>query len=103
MWHPSQVFEKGGLLMTTEVGGLAKVTSWVLGFGTQAEVIAPEHLSKTVAEALAATSGRYAESSPPMIEKGPKCLHGAWRSENAASESSADLTLVTTIFKGNGR
>jgi predicted DNA-binding transcriptional regulator YafY len=81
IWHPSQTFKKektglsgrsldegGSLLMTMEVGGLREVMSWVMGFGRDAEVLEPEHLRKAVAQELAATSGKYAESRPPMVE-----------------------------------
>jgi len=62
IWHPSQVFEKnkdGSVVLTIEVGGLVEVMSWVLGFGRQAEVLAPEHLREAVGRELEATMGRY--------------------------------------------
>ena len=64
IWHPSQVFKKykdGSLRMTIEVGGLREVMGWVLGFGRQAEVLAPAHLRRAVAEELAAAADQYVE------------------------------------------
>ncbi|MBW2172942.1 MAG: transcriptional regulator [Deltaproteobacteria bacterium] len=72
IWHPSQVFEKdkdGSLLMTMEVGGLREVMSWVMGFGREAEVLAPEHLRIAVAEELAATAERYTPEPAGVMEE----------------------------------
>jgi len=44
-----------------EVGGLVEVMSWVLGFGRQAEVLAPAHLREVVAEELAVAGEQYGE------------------------------------------
>jgi predicted DNA-binding transcriptional regulator YafY len=49
----------GSIVLTMEVSGLVEVISWVLGFGRQAEVIAPEHLRQAVAEEIAAAMGKY--------------------------------------------
>ena len=76
IWHPSQVFKKdkdGSVVLTMEVGGLVEVTSWVLGFGRQAEVIEPEHLRQAVTEELAAASGKYmGEPTQPLQEEAEK-------------------------------
>jgi len=39
-----------------------EVMSWVMGFGRQAEDLDPPHLRQAVAEELAVTAGKYAES-----------------------------------------
>jgi len=76
IWHPSQAFKKdkdGSVVLTMEVGGLVEVMSWVLGFGRQAEVLAPAHLRQAVAEELAATMGKYVgEFMPPLQERAEK-------------------------------
>ncbi len=40
---------------------MVEVMSWVLGFGRQAEVLAPEHLREAVAEELAVAGEQYGE------------------------------------------
>jgi hypothetical protein len=39
---------------------LAEIERWVLGYGAQAEVLAPEELRRSVGETLAAGARRYA-------------------------------------------
>ncbi|MEB2344264.1 MAG: WYL domain-containing protein [Deltaproteobacteria bacterium] len=62
-WHPSQqlVPRRGGALeLTMEVGGAAEVRSWVLSFGSGAEVLEPQSLRDEVREELAGAAARYA-------------------------------------------
>lgn len=51
-WHPSQRFTErsdGSLQVDLEVTGTVDVKRWILSFGRDAEVLAPEHLRKAVA------------------------------------------------------
>lgn len=66
-WHPSQRLEEqpdGGVVLELDVRGTVELTSWILGFGEHAEVLAPEALRREIAESLAAASQRYANRSP---------------------------------------
>ncbi len=54
-WHPSQKLEPlpdGGTELTMEVGGLLELQSWVLSFGTGAEVLEPKTLRDGVRSSL---------------------------------------------------
>lgn len=65
IWHPSQIFKKredGSLIMTMEVGGLREVVGWVMGFGREAEVLAPAHLRQAVAEEHEASATQYSKT-----------------------------------------
>lgn len=75
IWHPSQIFKKdkdGSVLMTMEVGGLREVMSWVLGFGSQAEVLEPAHLRQAVAVEHSATAEKYSERRAFTCQEGSK-------------------------------
>jgi predicted DNA-binding transcriptional regulator YafY len=61
-WHPSQKLEAlpdGGVELTLEVGGLDELQSWVLSFGSGAEVLEPPSLRDAVEAELAAALARY--------------------------------------------
>ncbi|MFQ5416461.1 MAG: helix-turn-helix transcriptional regulator, partial [Myxococcota bacterium] len=69
-WHPSQTLEHGRdgtLLLTMDVGGVADLRTWVLSFGSGAEVLEPEFLRAEVVRELREALGRYAASAdaPP--------------------------------------
>lgn len=62
-WHPTQTLtpRRGGALeLAMEVGGAAEVRSWVLSFGSGAEVLEPASLRQEVREELASAAARYA-------------------------------------------
>lgn len=62
-WHPTQKLTPlpgGRLELTMQVGGVAEVLSWVLSFGSGAEVIEPESLRREVRMALESALARYA-------------------------------------------
>jgi predicted DNA-binding transcriptional regulator YafY len=62
VWHPSQKLERlpgGRLELTLEVGGLDELQSWVLSFGSGAEVLEPEALRSQVQRELTAALARY--------------------------------------------
>jgi predicted DNA-binding transcriptional regulator YafY len=61
-WHPTQVLTKrraGALELAMEVGGAAEVRSWVLSFGSGAEVLEPASLREDVRAELAKAAARY--------------------------------------------
>jgi predicted DNA-binding transcriptional regulator YafY len=62
IWHPTQEFreqEDGSLVITLEVPINYEIISWILGFGSAAEVLQPVSLIKRIAEELEASLGRY--------------------------------------------
>ncbi|MBL9216741.1 MAG: WYL domain-containing transcriptional regulator [Opitutaceae bacterium] len=62
-WHESQEttdLPDGGVEFTVQLGGLDEILRWILGWGDQAEVLAPEELRRMVAERSAATARVYA-------------------------------------------
>jgi len=61
-WHPTQALarRRGGVLeLTMEVGGAAEVRSWVLSFGSGAEVLEPASLRNDVRQELERAAARY--------------------------------------------
>ena len=63
-WHPSQEIEEvepGGdvIILTITLTALEDVARWVLGFGAQAEALAPPEFRKMVAEELAGAAEHY--------------------------------------------
>jgi predicted DNA-binding transcriptional regulator YafY len=62
IWHPTQEIreqEDGSLIITLEVPINYEVISWILGFGSAAEVLQPESLRRTILEELEAGAERY--------------------------------------------
>lgn len=62
-WHKSQKLEPlelGGAILTMQVGIAPDLESWILGWGGRAEVLEPDSLRQTIAEAARATASRYA-------------------------------------------
>lgn len=61
-WHPSQEIEEqadGSLLWRGKVAGLREIRIWILGWGTEAEVLEPPELRTEVAEQLRQAAARY--------------------------------------------
>ena len=61
-WHPSQKLEHkagGAIELSMEVGGAAEVRSWVLSFGSGAEVLEPPALRDEVRAELKKAAERY--------------------------------------------
>ena len=51
VWHPSQILTDlpdGSVQLDMDVTGLEDVKRWVLGFGREAEVVAPDRLVQAV-------------------------------------------------------
>ncbi|MFM9079231.1 MAG: WYL domain-containing protein, partial [Opitutaceae bacterium] len=65
-WHESQQVRdlpEGGLELTLRLGALAEVEGWVLGWGTEAEVLQPTELRKRLAVTSARLAGIYGDQS----------------------------------------
>ena len=61
-WHPSQTLARapgGSVELSMDVGGTAELRSWVLSFGSGAEVLEPERLRREVVRELEESLGRY--------------------------------------------
>jgi predicted DNA-binding transcriptional regulator YafY len=61
-WHESQVLQTqddGSLLLSMEVGGTAEIRTWVLSFGSGAEVLEPASLRDVVRGEFEASLKRY--------------------------------------------
>ncbi len=61
-WHPTQEITEeadGGATLAMTVEGLAEVKSWVLSFGSLAEVITPKELRKELATEHTAAAEKY--------------------------------------------
>lgn len=61
-WHPSQALEPGeggSLGWRARVSGTLEIRSWILGWGSDVEVLAPARLRDEVAGILAAGAARY--------------------------------------------
>ena len=62
IWHPTQEIRKGvdgSLTITMDVPINYEVISWILGFGSAAEVLQPISLRRRILEELEATAQRY--------------------------------------------
>jgi len=63
-WHPSQeIIDLDGkgneIEIRMQLSALQDISRWVMGFGSQAEVLSPERLRKDVAEELGAAAKKY--------------------------------------------
>jgi len=66
MWHPTQEIreqEDGSLVITLEVPINYEIVSWILGFGSAAEVLSPASLKERIVRELDAARGRYVSGS----------------------------------------
>jgi predicted DNA-binding transcriptional regulator YafY len=66
-WHPSQEIAKGpagSVELTMEVGGTAELRTWILSFGSGAEVLEPATLRSDVMQDLEAALARYRGGAP---------------------------------------
>lgn len=64
-WHPSQKVTRRerGAELSMRVGLSPDLVQWILGWGEEAEVLAPADLRQRVARAVTATAGVYRRSS----------------------------------------
>ena len=63
-WHESQKFKKcrgGGIELTMEVGSTPDLRTWILSFGSGAEVLEPKALRDEVAAEFGDALARYRE------------------------------------------
>ena len=61
-WHPSQQLEEmkdGSVILSMNVEGIAEIRSWVLSFGSHAEVLEPEEFRKEVVEEIRLAGEKY--------------------------------------------
>lgn len=64
IWHDSQKFTErpdGGIELTLQLGDLAEVARWVLGWGDEAEVLAPAALREKIRDTARRTAQLYAK------------------------------------------
>ncbi len=62
IWHPTQEIregEDGSLVVTLEVPINYEIVSWILGFGSAAEVLNPASLKERIARELDAARALY--------------------------------------------
>jgi proteasome accessory factor B len=70
LWHKTQQLEfqpDGSLIYKVRVSGLGEIMWWILGYGDQAEVIAPQELRDMVAARAKNLAALY-NGSPPVSE-----------------------------------
>lgn len=62
IWHPSQVLmerDDGGLDFSVRVAGTVEIAPWILSWGAEVEVLAPEELRARMAETARRMAGAY--------------------------------------------
>jgi predicted DNA-binding transcriptional regulator YafY len=71
-WHPSQrvILEDDAVRLVLEVRYTPELRAWVLGFGAEAEVLAPERLRREVAEQAALLAAKYSRDSGKVSTAG---------------------------------
>jgi predicted DNA-binding transcriptional regulator YafY len=70
VWHPSQQLARvpgGGVELALEVGGHEELRSWILSFGSGAEVLEPAALREEVEAELKRALARYAAPAPRRL------------------------------------
>jgi len=71
VWHPSQRVHRqddGAVIASLRVPGLAWVTAWVLGFGSNALVISPPELVRSICRELDATREMYCNAEQKLAQ-----------------------------------
>ncbi len=61
-WHPSQSIEEkkdGSVILTMDVEGMMEVRSWVMSFGSHAEVLEPKKFRDDIAKELKSAVAHY--------------------------------------------
>ena len=61
-WHPTQKIadeKDGSIVLTMSVEGLAEVRSWVMSFGSHAQVLEPSAFRTEIAAELKSAAGKY--------------------------------------------
>ncbi len=73
LWHPSQKLRDlpdGRLEMTLQVADTLEVRRWILGYGVEAEVVAPEDLRERLRVEAEALAGRLGAKRKPLAAVG---------------------------------
>ena len=66
LWHNRlETDETGRLVLHFTARNTHELLSWVLSFGSQAEILAPEHLREAMARATAEAAALYARNCKP--------------------------------------
>lgn len=96
-WHTSQEIETladGSLRWSGRVAGLREIRIWILGWGADAEVMAPPALRHEVAAELRRAADRYVEAESPVeaprVVEAPAAVTSAPTSRRAASKRRAN-------------
>jgi len=72
-FHTSQQIEEtldGGVTLTVTVSGMEEIGSWILGFGADAEVLAPEELRRLVRRAAQGILAHYGDGVEGLARVG---------------------------------
>ncbi len=75
VWHRTQKLvwnDDGTLDFKVRVSGLNEISWWILGYGDQAEVIAPKALRQLIADRCARALSQYQDVSPATEMKPPR-------------------------------
>jgi predicted DNA-binding transcriptional regulator YafY len=67
-WHPTEKVERrpdGGVIWRARVPGTIEIKRWILGWGSQAEVLAPAELREELAAVHRSAALRYEQPSGP--------------------------------------
>lgn len=83
-WHPSQTIERKSSTWITasyRVAGTSEIKRWILGFGSEAEVLEPQSLRREMATEALRLTQVYAEASQgtPHLQPEPKRTKGKGR------------------------
>lgn len=65
VWHPTQRIEEeedGSVVISFEAGGVMEILSWILSYGSHAEILEPAELRSEMGRITADMSGRYRRS-----------------------------------------
>lgn len=74
-WHPSQEIQKnsdGSITATYHVGGTSEIKSWIMGFGSMAEVLEP----KALREEISADASRMLDAYGKKEKRSAKSRRG---------------------------
>ncbi len=77
-WHETQELEEcddGGCIVRFRVAHPGEMKSWILGWGPDCEVLAPEDLRASVAENLRKAAALYSEANPSETGEIPPSGH----------------------------
>jgi proteasome accessory factor B len=71
LWHPSQELtlrEDGGVELSFTAGGRLEIVSWVLSYGSQAELLSPAAWRAELAATAASLARTYGDPSPTPVD-----------------------------------